>query len=178
MAGDQDLRADGYAIARRIPQAGDEDPRLGALLDPWRLGHYFGPPTRGVLGGMIRRLLFGFGVVVAFAAPALAELAMTGAPVAMRAAPSNKAQVVQRIPASAEIELSKCARGWRQASWRNRSGYIPCDAVVLGPPPATLPGNEMPPPVVNVMPTYPTPPVWRWTGAYVGTNFGFGSGDW
>ena len=35
---------------------------------------------------MIRRLFFGFGVVIALSAPALAELAMTGAPVVMRAA--------------------------------------------------------------------------------------------
>ena len=92
---------------------------------------------------MIRRLFFGFGVVVAFSAPALAELAMTGAPVAMRAAPSGKAAVVQRVPASAEIEVDKkCPRGWCRASWRNLSGYIPADAVVLGPPPATLPGER------------------------------------
>ena len=128
---------------------------------------------------MIRRLFFGFGVVVAFSAPALAELAMTGAPVAMRAAPSGKAAVVQRVPASAEIEVVRnAARGWCQASWRHLSGYIPAEAVVLGPPPATLPGNEMPPPVVYVQPTYVTPPAWRWTGAYVGTNFGFGNGGW
>ena len=133
---------------------------------------------QGAPGGMIRRLFFGFGVVVAFSAPALAELAMTGAPVAMRAGPASNARIVQRIPASAEIEVEKCARGWCLASWRNRPGYIPADDVVLGPPPATLPGDEMPPPFVNLQPTYVTPPAWRWTGAYVGSNFGFGSGGW
>ncbi len=127
---------------------------------------------------MIGRVLFGFGVIAAFSAPALAELAMTGAPVAMRAGPAANAPIVQRVPASAEIEVLKCARGWCHASWRHLIGYIPADAVVLGPPPATLPGNEMPPPVVNVLPTYVTPPAWRWSGAYVGTNFGFGSGGW
>lgn len=132
----------------------------------------------GVPGGMIRRLFFGFGVVVAFSAPALAELAMTGAPVAMRAGPASNARIVQRIPASAEIEVEKCARGWCHASWRNRPGYIPADDVVLGPPAATLPGNQMPPPVVYAPPTYVTPPVWRWDGPYVGTNLGFGAGGW
>jgi hypothetical protein len=127
---------------------------------------------------MIGRLLFGFGVVVAFSAPALAGLAMTGGPVAMRAAPSEKAQIVQRIPASAEIEMFKCVRGWCRTWWRGRFGYIPADAVVLGPPPATLPGDELPPPVVYALPTYVTPPVWRWDGPYVGGNFGFGSGGW
>lgn len=127
---------------------------------------------------MIRRVLLGFGGVVVFSAPALAELAMTGGPVAMRAGPSGNAAIVERIPASAKIELGKCVRGWCRASWRNRPGYIPADAVVLGPPPATLPGNEMPPPVVYALPTYVTPPAWRWNGPYVGTNFGFGAGGW
>jgi hypothetical protein len=127
---------------------------------------------------MIRRVLLGFGVVVVFSASALAELAMTGGPVAMRAGPSGSAAIVELIPASAEIELGKCARGWCRALWRNRPGYIPADAVALGPPPATLPENEMPPPVVYALPTYVTPPAWRWNGPYVGTNFGFGAGGW
>jgi hypothetical protein len=127
---------------------------------------------------MIGRILLGFAVAVGCSAPAFAELAMTGAPVAMRAGPAGDARVVQRIPASAEIELSSCRRGWCQASWRHLSGYIPVAAVVLGPPPATLPGDEMPPPFVNPQPTSVAPPVWRWTGAYVGTSFGFGSGGW
>ena len=35
--------------------------------------------------------------------------------------------------------------------------------------------DEMPPPVVYALPTYVTPPAWRWTGPYVGVNGGFGS---
>jgi hypothetical protein len=127
---------------------------------------------------MIARLGLGLGVSVALVAPAIAELAMTGAPVTMRVGPTGKAGVVQRIPQSAEIEVLKCARNWCRASWRGRFGYIPAEAVVLGPPPATLPGDEMPPPFVNLQPTYVTPPVWRWTGPYVGGNWGFGSSSW
>ena len=132
---------------------------------------------RGV-GGMIARLCLGLGVSIALVSPAIAELAMTGAPVTMRVGPTGQAGVVQRIPQSAEIEVLKCARNWCRASWRGRFGYIPAEAVVLGPPPATLPGDEMPPPFVNLQPTYVTPPVWRWTGPYVGLNGGFGSGSW
>ena len=127
---------------------------------------------------MIARLCLGLGVSIALVSPAIAELAMTGAPVTMRVGPTGRAGVVQRIPQSAEIEVLKCGRNWCRASWRGRFGYIPAEAVVLGPPPATLPGDEMPPPVVNLQPTYVTPPVWRWTGPYVGLNGGFGSGSW
>ncbi|HEY1863857.1 MAG TPA: hypothetical protein VGG77_09260 [Roseiarcus sp.] len=127
---------------------------------------------------MIARLCLGVGVSIAFIAPALAELAMTGAPVAMRARPSAKAGIIQRVPQRAEIDLEKCVHAWCRASWRGRFGYIPADAVVLGPPPATLPGEEMPPPVVYASPTYVTPPAWRWTGPYVGVNAGFGSSSW
>lgn len=124
------------------------------------------------------RLSLGLGLSIALIAPASAELAMTGAPVAMRAGPTGKASVVQRIPQRAEIVLEKCVRSWCRASWRGRVGYIPADAVVLGPPPATLPGDEMPPPVVYASPTYVTPPAWQWNGPYLGLNGGLGSGSW
>lgn len=127
---------------------------------------------------MIGRLWLGVVASAAFIGPATAELAMTGAPVTMRDGPTGKAMVVQRIPQTAEIEVLKCARGWCHASWRGRFGYIPAEAVVLGPPPATLPGDQMPPPFVNVQPTYAAPPVWRWTGAYVGGSWGLGSSPW
>jgi hypothetical protein len=126
----------------------------------------------------IVRLSLGLGFSIALIAPASAELAMTGAPVMMRAGPTGKAGVVQRIPKRAEIVLEKCVRNWCRASWRGRFGYIPADAVVLGPPPTILPGDEMPPPVVFASPTYITPPAWRWTGPYVGLNGGVGSGAW
>jgi hypothetical protein len=127
---------------------------------------------------MIGRLLFGFYVAVAFSGPALAELAMTSAPVTMRAGPTGKAPIVQRIPKNAEIEVLKCGRGWCHASWRRLLGYVPAEVVVLGPPPATLPGDALPPPVINAMPTYVTPPVWQWQGPYVGVSGAFGSGSW
>jgi Bacterial SH3 domain len=127
---------------------------------------------------MIGRLCLGLSLSTVLIAPALAELAMTGAPAAMRAGPSGKAAVVQRVPRRAEIELERCTHSWCRAWWRGRFGYIPTDAVVLGPAPATLPGDEMPPPVVYASPTYVTPPAWRWTGPYLGVNGGFGSSSW
>lgn len=103
---------------------------------------------------------------------------MTGAPVSMRAGPSGKTAVVQHVPQRAEIDLERCTRSWCRASWRGRVGYIPQEAVVLGPPPATLPGNEMPPLFLNVQPTYATPPARQWTGPYIGVHGGVGSTSW
>jgi hypothetical protein len=111
----------------------------------------------------LRRSLFASGLCFIFAAPSLADPAMTGAPVTMRAAPSGKARVVQQIPANAEIDLSSCNHGWCYSSWRNLFGYIPAEVVVRGQPTA-VPGNELPPPVVDAQPSYIAPPAWRWGG--------------
>jgi hypothetical protein len=127
---------------------------------------------------MIRRAAFGAFAAIALAPPAPAELAMTGVPVGMRAAPSGKAQILQHVPASAEIEVADCARGWCRALWRNIAGYLPTDAVVLGPPPATLPGDETPPPIVYLLPTFITPPVWRYMSPEAGTRFFGGPENW
>lgn len=127
---------------------------------------------------MTGRLCLGLGVFIALVAPASAELAMTGAPVTMRAGPSGKTAMVQRVPQRAEIDLEKCARSWCRASWRGRFGYIPEQAVLLGIPPASLPGDEMPPPVGYASPISVAPPTWRWTGSYIGVHGGLGSNSW
>jgi hypothetical protein len=132
------------------------------------------PPAKKGPAPMIRRLCLGFAVFLALVAPALAELAITGAPVTMRARPSGKAAAVQRIPQTAEIEVLKCARGWCRASWRRRYGYIPAEAVVLGP----APGDALPPPFVNGQPAQVTRPAWQWQGFYLGGNLGLGSVPW
>jgi Bacterial SH3 domain len=122
----------------------------------------------------IVRLCFGLALSIALIAPASAELAMIGAAVTMRTGPSGKATAVHRIPQHAEIVLENCTRNWCRAAWRGSVGYIPADAIVLGPPPATLRG---PPPAVFASPTYVTPPAWRWNGPYVGLNGGVDSGS-
>jgi hypothetical protein len=160
---------------------------LASTQDPSLRRHFFAAYLNNTFWGRIsatertgtlRGSLFAAGMALALAGPSFANPAMTGAPVTMHAAPNGKSRVVQRIPANAEIDLSTCGRGWCQASWRHLSGYIPAEAVVLGPPPATAPGNEMPPPVLSATPTNVAPPTRQWTGPYVGTNFGFGSGSW
>jgi hypothetical protein len=161
-----------YFRQKAAPPRGDKASVWAILLDT------IGSRTNDGSVRMIARLLLGLGVSIALVSSAIAELAMTGAPVTMRVGPTGNAGIVQRIPQRAEISLEKCLRDWCRASWRGRFGYIPEEAVVLRPPPATLPGDEMPPPVVCASPTYATPPAWRWTGPYVGINGGFGSGSW
>jgi hypothetical protein len=126
----------------------------------------------------IVRLYLGLSVFIALVSPAIAELAMTGAPVTMRAAPTGNAGVVERIPQSVEIDVEQCVRAWCRASWHSRFGYVPAQAVVLRSPLATLPRDKMPPPVVNGPSTDATPPARLWTGPYIGLNGGFGSGSW
>jgi hypothetical protein len=123
----------------------------------------------------LRRSLLAAGLCFVFPAPSFADPAMTGAPAAMRAAPSGRARVVQQIPANAEIDLSSCSHGWCYSSWRNLFGYIPAKAVVRGPP-TTAPGNELPPPVVDAQPAYIAPHAWQWGGPYIGVNAGYGYG--
>lgn len=120
---------------------------------------------------MIARLGLGLAVSLALVAPASAELAMTGAPVAMRSGPSGKAALVQRLPQRAEIELMKCTHSWCRARWRGRFGYVPAEAVVSGSPPTALAAGKMPPPSVNA-PVDAARPAWRWTGPYFGVNGG------
>ena len=134
--------------------------------------------TKAWIGKMIGRLCLGLGASFALVASASAELAMTEAPAIMRAAPSGRAAVVQRLPQRAEIDLEKCDHAWCRASWRGRFGYISEELVVFGSAPATLHGGEMPPPVVYASPTYVTPPAWRWTGPYIGVNGGGVSNTW
>lgn len=122
---------------------------------------------------VIRRLYLGFVVSVTLVAPAFAELAMTGAPVAMRTRPAGKARIVQHIPRTAEIDVVRCARGWCRASWRGRFGYVPADAVVFGPSP-----GDAATPLANAPPTEATRPAWRWQGFYLGGSFGFPPGAW
>lgn len=124
----------------------------------------------------IARLCLGLSVSVALVAPALAELAMTGTPVVMRAGPTGKARIIEHIPRNAKIEVGKYAGGWRRASWRGRSGYIPAESLMTGPPLAALPGDKMPPPLVDA-PAGAARPAWRWTGPYIGLDGAFGSGS-
>jgi hypothetical protein len=113
----------------------------------------------------MRALLVAFGFSVVFAASAAADPATTGAAAAMRAAPSMKARIVQRVPANAEIDLNQCSGGWCYASWRDLFGYLPASAIA-GPPYPQGPGPAYAPRGV-------------WSDAGVGPfYFGYGWSRW
>lgn len=87
------------------------------------------------------RTVFAILGVIAFAASAAADPAITGAAAAMRDAPSARARIVQRVPAHAEIDVNQCRRDWCYASWRDRFGYLPAAAIDAPPPEAPPPGE-------------------------------------
>ena len=74
---------------------------------------------------------------------------MTGAPVAMRAAPAGNAQIVQRIPANAEIELSRLLARLVPGLLAEPVRLCSCGRGRSGPAAGDVAGDEMPPPVVN-----------------------------
>ena len=125
---------------------------------------------------IIVRLLLALGVSAALVAPAGAELAITAAPVAMRAAPTGKAGLVQRVPGSAEIDVGKCARGWCRASWRGRFGYVRSEAVVARTS-ARDPARRQTAAAVCQCAAAASS-AWRWQGFYLGGNLGLGRGAW
>ena len=122
---------------------------------------------------MNKRVFLAAALALSLAGTAFAEPAVTGAPTTMRATPSGKAGVVQRIPANAEIDVSSCSHGWCYGSWRNRFGYIPAEAVIASPVSAAV----LPPPVVAAPPVA-VAPTWRWSGPYVGVGGGFAWRPW
>lgn len=101
----------------------------------------------------------------ASAMSAAADPATTGAAASMRAAPSPKARIVQRVPANAEIDVSQCSGDWCYASWRDRFGYLPAAAIAPTPYPAA------PAPAYG--------PYGAWSNAGVGPfYFGYGWSRW
>ncbi len=93
---------------------------------------------------MIRILAFAAFCLAAGAAAA--RPAMTADATTMRAAPSGKARVVQKIPPHAQIDVSDCGESWCAASWRDLDGFVrveaiaPNDAPLAGPPPVVVGG--------------------------------------
>jgi hypothetical protein len=122
----------------------------------------------------MHRFLLAFGLLVCFAAEALARPAMTTEATTMHATASARGRVVQAIPANAEIDLIHCGRSWCLVSWRNLSGYViarSVEAMPIEPPPE--PDYIGPPVVVAPYYGWGAEP-WGWGPGYYGRGWGWG----
>jgi|SRR5579884_4213760 hypothetical protein len=116
---------------------------------------------------MTRTSLVAFCLSIAWGASAAADPATTSEAIAMRAAPSAKARLVQRVPANAEIDLNHCSGDWCYASWRDRFGYLPVAAIASPAYPAP-PAYGPPPPAYGA-----------WSGGGFGPfYYGYGWSGW
>ncbi len=88
-----------------------------------------------------------------------ANPAMTAADTPMRAAPNSHAQVVQDVPAHAQIDVTGCGRVWCSASWRDVSGFVAARDIAENDAP--LAHAAPPPPPVVVSPFFGWGYGWR-----------------
>ena len=68
-------------------------------------------------------ILFGLGVLVFTAMPALAKPAYVGSTVNLRAAPGTKSDVVTKIPGGSLIDAGECSEGWCEVTWQDKKGF-------------------------------------------------------
>ena len=113
----------------------------------------------------MRRTLLAAGLTLAVVPAALAAPAMTLVATQMRAEASSHSEIVQSIPAQAEILVTGCGKIWCSASWRDISGYVRATAVsVVGPQgPGVIYADEPPPRPVIVGPPVVVAP-WPYYG--------------
>ncbi len=68
-------------------------------------------------------VLFGLGVLVFSAMPALAKPAYVGSTVKLRAAPGTKSDVITKIPGGSLIDAGECSEGWCEVTWQDKKGF-------------------------------------------------------
>jgi hypothetical protein len=75
------------------------------------------------------------GVAMAVTAgSAFAFDAMVSAPTALRTHASRRAAVIEVVPARAVIDMARCSRGWCEAAYAGRMGYVYTPVLVSGEP--------------------------------------------
>jgi uncharacterized protein YraI len=68
-------------------------------------------------------VLFGLGVLVFSAMPAMAKPAYVGSTVNLRAAPGTKSDVITKIPGGSLIDAGECSEGWCEVTWQDKKGF-------------------------------------------------------
>lgn len=68
-------------------------------------------------------ILFGLGVLVLSAVPALAKPGFVASTVNLRAAPGTKSEIVAKIPGGSLIDAGDCSEGWCEITYQDKKGF-------------------------------------------------------
>jgi len=61
----------------------------------------------------------------------------------LRKAPGADSPVLTIIPKGATVEVGKCSKGWCEANFESRDGFVIARNVGLGPPRRRYPGSQV-----------------------------------
>ena len=79
--------------------------------------------------------------MAATAGSAFAFDAMLNAPTAFRTRASHRAAVIEVIPAKTVIDMARCSRGWCEAAYAGRMGYVYTPILISGEPVSPADGD-------------------------------------
>ena len=79
--------------------------------------------------------------MAATAGSAFAFDAMLNGPTAFRARASHRAAVIEVIPAKTVIDMARCSRGWCEAAYAGRMGYVYTPILISGEPVSPADGD-------------------------------------
>lgn len=84
---------------------------------------------------MASRLLFALAGVTMIGATssAFAFGAIVSSPKALRTQPTQRASVIEVVPANATVDMSRCYRGWCEAAYAGQTGYVYAPLLVSAP---------------------------------------------
>ena len=108
--------------------------------------------TDGARGAHMRALIRMLAAAVALAmsaGAALAVLGKTNTDVALRTAPSARAELILNLPEGTLVNVGRCSHSWCGVSWNKFGGYVRASALQFQSTPAAGP------PAIPVFPTYP-----------------------
>ena len=146
----------GYESAHQTPNSeGQQSPGNVnlAALQPGHKGYSHDEvQTDGARGAHMRALIRMLAAAVALAmsaGAALAVLGKTNTDVALRTAPSARAELILNLPEGTLVNVGRCSHSWCGVSWNKFSGYVRASALQFQSTPAAGP------PAIPVFPTYP-----------------------
>ena len=146
----------GYESAHQTPDfEGQQSPGNVSLaaLQPGHKGYSHDEvQTDGARGAHMRALIRMLAAAVALAmsaGAALAVLGKTNTDVALRTAPSARAELIHSLPEGTLVNVGRCSHSWCGVSWNKFGGHARASALQFQSTPAAGP------PAIPVFPTYP-----------------------